>query len=145
MTLQYMRTSLSLRLVASFVVRNMSTIPKATPDRVAELQESLQEVRSRVQTACTTNLGAKPTLVAVSKIKPAADVAACYEHGQRDFGENYVQELEEKAAAVSVWLIVHCFIPRWCSFDPPVYVLAYANIAAIVVRNSMAFYWDAAE
>lgn len=38
------------------------------------------------------------TLVAVSKTKPAADITALYEAGQRDFGENYVQELVDKQA-----------------------------------------------
>jgi pyridoxal phosphate enzyme (YggS family) len=37
------------------------------------------------------------TLVAVSKTKPAAAIEALYALGQRDFGENYVQELTEKA------------------------------------------------
>lgn len=36
------------------------------------------------------------TLVAVSKTKPAADIEAMYALGQRDFGENYVQELAGK-------------------------------------------------
>jgi pyridoxal phosphate enzyme (YggS family) len=36
------------------------------------------------------------TLVAVSKTKPVADLWELYELGQRDFGENYVQELGEK-------------------------------------------------
>jgi PLP dependent protein len=36
------------------------------------------------------------TLVAVSKLKPASDIAQMYALGQRDFGENYVQELVEK-------------------------------------------------
>ncbi|GAB3423244.1 YggS family pyridoxal phosphate-dependent enzyme [Niabella aquatica] len=36
------------------------------------------------------------TLVAVSKIKPVSDIKALYDLGQRDFGENYVQELVEK-------------------------------------------------
>jgi pyridoxal phosphate enzyme (YggS family) len=35
-------------------------------------------------------------LVAVSKTKPAADIRALYDLGQRDFGENYVQELVDK-------------------------------------------------
>lgn len=35
-------------------------------------------------------------LVAVSKTKPAADIEALYKLGQRDFGENYVQELVDK-------------------------------------------------
>ena len=38
----------------------------------------------------------KVTLVAVSKTKPVADILALYEAGQRDFGENYVQELADK-------------------------------------------------
>ena len=38
------------------------------------------------------------TLVAVSKTKPVADIQALYDLGQRDFGENYVQELLEKQA-----------------------------------------------
>lgn len=41
---------------------------------------------------------ANVTLVAVSKTKPAEDIQAMYELGQRDFGENYVQELVDKQA-----------------------------------------------
>lgn len=41
-------------------------------------------------------LGDKVTLVAVSKTKPVADIQALYDLGQRDFGENYVQELVDK-------------------------------------------------
>ncbi len=40
----------------------------------------------------------KATLVAVSKTKPAEDIKALYALEQRDFGENYVQELTEKEA-----------------------------------------------
>src|SRR4026207_1411621 len=36
------------------------------------------------------------TLVAVSKTKPVDDIKEMYELGQRDFGENYVQELVDK-------------------------------------------------
>jgi len=38
------------------------------------------------------------TLVAVSKTKPAGDIQELYDLGQRDFGENYVQELVTKQA-----------------------------------------------
>lgn len=41
-------------------------------------------------------LGAGIQLVAVSKTKSAADILELYAMGQRDFGENYVQELIEK-------------------------------------------------
>src|SRR5215831_18160138 len=36
------------------------------------------------------------TLVAVSKTKSVAEIKELYDLGQRDFGENYVQELVEK-------------------------------------------------
>jgi hypothetical protein len=38
----------------------------------------------------------KVSLVAVSKIKSVSDILELYNEGQRDFGENYVQELIEK-------------------------------------------------
>ena len=41
-------------------------------------------------------LDAGVTLVAVSKTKPVEDIFELYKLGQRDFGENYVQELTEK-------------------------------------------------
>jgi hypothetical protein len=37
-------------------------------------------------------------LIAVSKIQSVADIKKLYDLGQRDFGENYVQELVEKQA-----------------------------------------------
>jgi PLP dependent protein len=40
-------------------------------------------------------------LIAVSKFQPATAIRAAYAEGQRDFGENYVQELEQKAAELS--------------------------------------------
>jgi pyridoxal phosphate enzyme (YggS family) len=39
---------------------------------------------------------ASVTLVAVSKTKPVEDIKELYDLGQRDFGENYVQEIQEK-------------------------------------------------
>ena len=43
---------------------------------------------------------ANATLVAVSKTKPVEDIRALYDLGQRDFGENYVQELVDKQAGL---------------------------------------------
>jgi pyridoxal phosphate enzyme (YggS family) len=40
------------------------------------------------------------TLVAVSKTKAVEEILELYELGQRDFGENYVQELLEKAKSL---------------------------------------------
>ncbi|PKM20618.1 MAG: YggS family pyridoxal phosphate-dependent enzyme [Gammaproteobacteria bacterium HGW-Gammaproteobacteria-15] len=43
----------------------------------------------------------KPQLLAVSKTKPVSAVVAAYQAGQRQFAENYPQELAEKAAQLS--------------------------------------------
>src|SRR3981189_1257906 len=45
-------------------------------------------------------LGADVQLVAVSKTKPVEDIKALYDLGQRDFGENYVQELVDKQSSL---------------------------------------------
>ena len=44
----------------------------------------------------TQELGRDVTLVAVSKTKPVEDIRELYDLGQRDFGENYVQEMVDK-------------------------------------------------
>lgn len=63
---------------------------------------ALRAVNERVQQAMarrSQDLPAiQPRLVAVSKTKPADMVIEAYGHGQRTFGENYVQELLEKAS-----------------------------------------------
>lgn len=65
--------------------------------------ERLAEVRARVAAACD-RAGRDPagvTLVAVSKTHDAALVREAYAAGQRDFGENYVQELVAKRDALA--------------------------------------------
>ncbi|MCU0334259.1 MAG: YggS family pyridoxal phosphate-dependent enzyme [Chitinophagaceae bacterium] len=52
-----------------------------------------KEAYQRIAAYCSQ---AGATLVAVSKTKPIEDILALYELGQRDFGENYVQELVAK-------------------------------------------------
>jgi hypothetical protein len=67
---------------------------------MSSLAERLAEVRARVAAACA-RAGRAPeavTLVAVSKLKPAALIREAHAAGQRDFGENYAQELRDKAA-----------------------------------------------
>jgi len=53
-------------------------------------------INAEAYSEITTAITGKAKLVAVSKTKPATDIQALYDLGQRDFGENYVQELEEK-------------------------------------------------
>ena len=61
--------------------------------------EGLARVRERIRRAATA-VGREPSevrLVAVSKTKPPSAIREAYDAGQRDFGENYAQELTEKA------------------------------------------------
>lgn len=56
----------------------------------------------------TEELSAKHvTLVAVSKTKPPTDIQQLYDLGQRDFGENYVQEITEKQAVLPAGIRWH--------------------------------------
>ena len=66
------------------------------------IRERLQEVRERIARAAARagRDAGEITLVAVSKVKPAGDIVEAYEAGQRDFGENYVQEFETKRSAL---------------------------------------------
>jgi pyridoxal phosphate enzyme (YggS family) len=56
------------------------------------LQENLEKLKSQIPGGVT--------LVAVSKKKSNALILEAYSKGQRIFGENYVQELDEKQAAL---------------------------------------------
>ena len=91
--MQYLlRTLFSLQTRLS--LRTMSSQP-ATAERVLELVENYQRIDAQVSSA---EHGSPVTIVAVSKLKPASDIRALYDHGVRHFGENYVQELIGKAA-----------------------------------------------
>ncbi|KAL7424230.1 hypothetical protein Q5752_001816 [Cryptotrichosporon argae] len=68
-----------------------------TPERAAELKANLDEVLAEMRGAAGSS---QPRLVAVSKIKPASDIMALYDAGHRDFGENYIQEMADKAAVL---------------------------------------------
>jgi pyridoxal phosphate enzyme (YggS family) len=62
----------------------------------------LAQVRGRIAQACA-RAGREPSsvrLIAVSKRHTPEAMRAAYEQGQREFGENYVQELVQKAEAL---------------------------------------------
>ncbi|SHF80949.1 hypothetical protein SAMN04487965_2756 [Microbulbifer donghaiensis] len=66
--------------------------------RKGTVVENLNAVRARI-VACCRACGRDPAtvaLLAVSKTRPAEDLRAAYEAGQRDFGENYLQEALDK-------------------------------------------------
>lgn len=63
----------------------------------------LQDVHQRLTNACTRagRHAQDVTLLAVSKTQPASAVRAAFDAGQRDFGENYVQEGLAKIEALA--------------------------------------------
>lgn len=66
------------------------------------LTDRVEEIRERIERACQ-RAGREPeeiTLVAVSKTFPLEAIHEAMEAGLRDFGENRVQELDDKAAAL---------------------------------------------
>ena len=62
------------------------------------LTENLQDVELKIQEACKKANRSREdiTLIAVSKTKPISMLKEVYNLGVRDFGENKVQELNEK-------------------------------------------------
>ena len=68
-----------------------------------QIPERLMHVRERIRRAAMA--ASRPPdeimLLAVSKTKPASDVAAAYGAGQRAFGENYLQDALPKIRALA--------------------------------------------
>jgi hypothetical protein len=69
---------------------------------MSSVKENLAAVRERIVKAAEA-AGRDPasvTLVAVSKTKPIEAIREAWDAGQRDFGENYAQELVQKSDAL---------------------------------------------
>lgn len=68
------------------------------------LRERVERVQARIEEAARRagRRGQDITLVAVTKMFPAAVLSEAYAAGLRDFGENYVQEFESKSPSGSL-------------------------------------------
>jgi hypothetical protein len=79
-----------------------------------EIPQRLAHVRDRIRQAAAEagRDAAGITLLAVSKTKPVGDILAAREAGQRQFGENYLQEALEKIGALQNSDIEWHFIGR---------------------------------
>ncbi|KAI8423318.1 hypothetical protein MSG28_014337 [Choristoneura fumiferana] len=76
----------------------MTTVGDQEVDVMYGLRNVLSKIEGAVARRSKDLPQISPRLVAVSKIKPPAVIIQAYEAGQRDFGENYVNELAEKAS-----------------------------------------------
>ncbi len=70
------------------------------------------------------------TLIAVSKTKPLSDVLAAFSAGQRNFGENYVQEAVAKISAFSASKAADVSLVQWHLIGP-----LQSNKAKLVAAN----------
>jgi PLP dependent protein len=70
---------------------------------MTEIAERLTQVHERIaRSAARASRDASDVrLLAVSKTVPVSAIREAYAAGQRDFGENYVQEIEHKARALA--------------------------------------------
>lgn len=80
-----------------------------------KIKENIQKIKAQIEQACnakpqtnyqeqtfsSNNRRNAVTLLAVSKTKPASAVEQAYLVGQRDFGENYLQEAIDKITTLS--------------------------------------------
>ena len=70
---------------------------------MSEIAANLALVRQRIEAACRRagRSAAEVELIAVSKLQSAALIRQCHAAGQRAFGENYAQELRDKASQLA--------------------------------------------
>ena len=94
-------------------VRFIAGFPRSRPRQImSTIESNLQAVRARIAAAARA-AGREPgdiALLAVSKTFAAGEVRAAYAAGQREFGENYVQEGLEKIAELSALPLIWHFI-----------------------------------
>ncbi|KAL0207234.1 hypothetical protein P9112_011862 [Eukaryota sp. TZLM1-RC] len=94
-----------------------------------DLLESYTDICQRLQQAAMDRQ-TRPTLVAVSKTKSQSLIQKLYDFGHRDFGENYAQELCEKASALPNDITWHFIGP--CQSNK---VKSVAQISHLVVHT----------
>ncbi|KAL4711614.1 hypothetical protein ACJJTC_003631 [Scirpophaga incertulas] len=84
-------------------------------DKDIDIMYGLRTVLSQVEKAVAVRSKDLPQiiprLVAVSKIKPVSMILEAYEGGQRHFGENYVNELADKAS--DALILAKCKDIKW--------------------------------
>ncbi|MGZ4981758.1 MAG: YggS family pyridoxal phosphate-dependent enzyme [Methylobacter sp.] len=79
---------------------------------MTSITQRLKQIRSQISDAelAYNRQPGSVLLLAVSKTKPAEDIAAAYQAGQRHFGENYLQEALRKQQELGAYDITWHFI-----------------------------------
>jgi len=78
-----------------------TSFPQPSPEQ--RLRDNLDAIRQRIQDACARagRSSDAVTLVAVSKTHSVDTIRALFDAGQREFGESYVQEWQDKTTQLS--------------------------------------------
>ena len=121
------RVSLQLDSAAALCGRAVVSLVRDGPARFVRLTFARAYV---YVTLLTRRSPTQPRLVAVSKTKPAAAVLDAYAAGQRHFGENYVQELIDKAPRLPLDIRWH-FIGQLQSNKAKALVASVPNLWAV--------------
>jgi pyridoxal phosphate enzyme (YggS family) len=99
---------------------------------MSTVAEKRTEVCRRIEEACARcqRDPSTVTLLAVSKLQPEHLIREAYAAGQRDFGENYAQELRDKATSLASLSAL-----RWHAIGP-----LQLNKAKYVAKSAYAFH-----
>jgi pyridoxal phosphate enzyme (YggS family) len=99
---------------------------------MTDVSANLKAIEQRIAAACHRANRARDSvqLLAVSKLHPAACIRAAYQSGQRDFGENYAQELRDKAGQLADLADI-----RWHAIGP-----LQLNKAKYIAKLAYAFH-----
>lgn len=101
---------------------------------MTDIAKRLESVRTRIEKSAS-RVGRPPfevTLVAVSKKHSAEAIREAYGAGQRHFGENYAQELREKARDLEDLPDIHWHFIGHLQRNKAKYVVPYASLLETV-------------
>ncbi|MBN2802102.1 MAG: YggS family pyridoxal phosphate-dependent enzyme [Deltaproteobacteria bacterium] len=94
------------------------------------IENNISVIKKRIE-AAAKNSGRNPNdinLVAVSKRQPVQAIIDAYNAGQRDFGENYAQELREKATELASYTDINWHYIGHLQTNKVKYVAPYAHM-----------------
>lgn len=83
--------------IRATLLKRMSTFPLYSKNRQEELIDGYEQALLEIKKVSSEYGRNNVNCIAISKLKPSCDIMALYDHGVREFGENYVQELEKKS------------------------------------------------
>lgn len=127
-----------IKAFQTITVRAMSGAEVNPQNSIPDVVHNANEVMNRIRTAAE-QVGRSPEevqLVAVSKTKPAEAIQQLYDAGYRNFGENYFQELSEKAPSLPTDIRWH-FIGHLQSSKASKLVKEVPNLAVVETVDSV--------